>query len=86
MQAFGLHDPAQHLAPFRVIGGRDEVIPVGVGFLQGELVVVAANDKGRAGAGPHAADQIIARTVTRARKQQSRSHQLLPYRLNYDFA
>ena len=77
MQTFRLHDPPQHLAPFRVVGGRDNVISVGVGFLQRELVVVTANDKGSIGARSHAADQIVARSVTRVRKQQSRSHPIL---------
>jgi hypothetical protein len=47
IELFLLDNAPQHLDPFGMMGGRDDVVSVSVRFLQDELVVVATSDKGR---------------------------------------
>ncbi|OAF19106.1 hypothetical protein AXW67_39580 [Bradyrhizobium neotropicale] len=78
IQAFCFDNPSQCLGPFRVVHGRNEIVSVRVGFLQSELVVVTADDEDRLGPPSQAAGQIVARSVTSVRKEQSRSQLTSP--------
>src|SRR6266404_7969121 len=80
IELFLLDNALQHLDPFGMMGGRDEVVSVSVRFLQDELVVVATNDKGRLSPPSQAAGQVVARSGPGVRKEQSFSQAASPAR------